>query len=421
MVTAISSRLNIASHARVRSLKGRKSAPEAILLRQKSERTPAKARSNAEGDRGISFALPGLVLPGALQRTRCSGFLIRCYQHQDGTFHVRAHYFKTGSVQRCGFPGCDRYVRVYPPSEKPGNKPFPVLYMFDGQNIFHDDPSYCGGWYLHHAVKKLIDKGETAPLIVGIDHGGASRVHELSPFTGNGCHGPPRICSHGSPASLSRASKGVPRARQHGGDGHRRLVPGRARGALRPLSPPGGVRRGALHVAVVMARRREDLRLDCGRSAAVGRRGSISTPASREETARSSRNVERLVQHLRERGYDDSALCWHADDEGTHSEGAWRKRAPKALQFLFLGTPGKKPIALDRGLGLGLGLKERVALRQARDRGRQRIRLYRLREVHLKPRLERVRRVLRRRVRRQRDGRERGHLRAERADASNQP
>ena len=33
--------------------------------------------------------------------------------------------------------------------------------MFDGQNIFHDSPSYSGGWYLHHAVHDLTAAGHT--------------------------------------------------------------------------------------------------------------------------------------------------------------------------------------------------------------------------------------------------------------------
>jgi predicted alpha/beta superfamily hydrolase len=89
--------------------------------------------------------------------------------------------YKLGPFEVPGIEG-ERYVRVYPSTEKRGPSPAPVLYMFDGQNIFHDDPSYSGGWYLHHAVHDLTAVGKTAPVVVGIDHGNENRVHELSPF-----------------------------------------------------------------------------------------------------------------------------------------------------------------------------------------------------------------------------------------------
>ena len=89
--------------------------------------------------------------------------------------------YKLGPFAIPGFPD-ERYVRVYLPSERTDGEPMPVLYMFDGQNIFHDSPSFSGGWYLHHAVHDLTAAGEVAPVVVGIDHGNEHRVHELSPF-----------------------------------------------------------------------------------------------------------------------------------------------------------------------------------------------------------------------------------------------
>src|SRR5262245_6072211 len=46
-------------------------------------------------------------------------------------------------------PGlASRSVRVFlPPPD--GRGPPPVLYLFDGQNLFDDAPSFAGGWHLH--------------------------------------------------------------------------------------------------------------------------------------------------------------------------------------------------------------------------------------------------------------------------------
>ena len=47
-----------------------------------------------------------------------------------------------------------RHVRVYVPPG-PVEAPRPVLYLFDGQNVFHDAPSFAGGWHLHRAAHRF--------------------------------------------------------------------------------------------------------------------------------------------------------------------------------------------------------------------------------------------------------------------------
>jgi enterochelin esterase-like enzyme len=75
-----------------------------------------------------------------------------------------------------------RLVRVYLPSTFTPEAPRFTLYMFDGQNVFDDAPSFSGGWYLHEAIEKLARTSRPAPVVVGIDHGGPRRIDELSPF-----------------------------------------------------------------------------------------------------------------------------------------------------------------------------------------------------------------------------------------------
>jgi hypothetical protein len=47
------------------------------------------------------------------------------------------------------------------------------------------------------------------------------------------------------------------------------------------------------------------------------------------------RLAERMAQHLGERGYGAGALHFRSDRKGHHRELDWRRRAPKALRFLF--------------------------------------------------------------------------------------
>jgi hypothetical protein len=50
-----------------------------------------------------------------------------------------------------------------------------------------------------------------------------------------------------------------------------------------------------------------------------------------------------MAQHLRVRGYDEHALRWVPDPHGHHREQDWRRRAPGALEFLFVApTPASR-------------------------------------------------------------------------------
>jgi predicted alpha/beta superfamily hydrolase len=60
---------------------------------------------------------------------------------------------------------------------------YPVLYMFDGQNIFEQMPGVPGEWGADETAMKLVLSGEIEPLIiVAIPHGGTSRLEEYLPF-----------------------------------------------------------------------------------------------------------------------------------------------------------------------------------------------------------------------------------------------
>ena len=77
-----------------------------------------------------------------------------------------------------------RGLRVYlPPGYARGTQRYPVLYMFDGQNLFDAATSYAGEWGVDEALDRL-SRGEGLDVIVvGIDHGNALRIHELIPYT----------------------------------------------------------------------------------------------------------------------------------------------------------------------------------------------------------------------------------------------
>lgn len=75
-----------------------------------------------------------------------------------------------------------REIFVYLPNDYDNEKRYPVLYMFDGQNIFFDEyATYGKSW----GMKKFLDNHETKYIVVGIDcnHTGNQRLEEYTPFS----------------------------------------------------------------------------------------------------------------------------------------------------------------------------------------------------------------------------------------------
>lgn len=62
-------------------------------------------------------------------------------------------------------------------------KSYPVLYMFDGQNLFEQLPGIPGEWGIDETATELVESGRVEPMIiVGIPHSGAHRLKEYLPF-----------------------------------------------------------------------------------------------------------------------------------------------------------------------------------------------------------------------------------------------
>jgi enterochelin esterase-like enzyme len=236
-----------------------------------------------------------------------------------------------------GFEG-ERNVRVYLPKEGELAAPSPVLYVFDGQNIFHDDPSYAGGWHLHRAVRDLVDQSLVAPVLVGIDHGGPSRMHELSPFVGNGSEGRfEELLAWVTGDLVPQVQKQFsvrtdPAGTAIGGSSLGGLAALYAHfrrpdvfGAALCMSPSLWLAGGKIFEWLETQPMPPSTRLyvDAG---------------AKEDNGSVLRNAERLVEYLRPRGCGEGCMLFYPDEDGNHSEEAWRRRAPAALQFLFSGV-----------------------------------------------------------------------------------
>jgi len=93
----------------------------------------------------------------------------------------------TGDVTTHTVPGflSGRRVWVYLPPDYHlrADQRYPVLYMFDGQNLFDEATSYAGEWEVDETCEGLITAGLMSPVIVvGVDNGGLDRIDEYTPW-----------------------------------------------------------------------------------------------------------------------------------------------------------------------------------------------------------------------------------------------
>ncbi len=228
-----------------------------------------------------------------------------------------------------------RLVRVFLPSTFTPEAPRYTLYMFDGQNIFDDGPSFSGGWHLHEAVERMARSRRPAPIVVAIDHGGAARIDELSPWECKHSAGQLDVLLAWIAGSLMpRLAAELPLIAGPVGS----VIGGSSMGGLAAfyahfhnpaafggamvLSPSFWLDDAAilrwLPKQPVPAVSR--VYLDCG---------------VREGRGTVLPQVAEAAAQLATRGYDEHRLMFRPDPRGAHSETSWRRRLPRALRFFY--------------------------------------------------------------------------------------
>ena len=228
-----------------------------------------------------------------------------------------------------------RVVRAYVPPGGRRSQRRPVLYMFDGQNVFGDEGSFAGGWHAHDAARALDPRRYHVPIIVAIEHGGGRRLDELTPWKmrmGGGMAD--RFLDWVVGTVVPLVHRELPA--QEGPVGA--AVAGSSLGGLAAIyahyrhpdvfggaismSPSLFIGRGKIYSYIAEHDRPIISRvyLDVG---------------GREAGGRLSNGVKRLADQLAERGYGRSQLLYRYDERAGHNEQAWRRRLPRALRFMM--------------------------------------------------------------------------------------
>jgi enterochelin esterase-like enzyme len=237
-----------------------------------------------------------------------------------------------GPFEIAGLP--PRVARVFLPTGFNRQRFRSLVVMFDGQNIFDDGPSFSGGWHMDEIVSALSPRAHFRPAIVGIHHGGESRLDELAPF---------RTERGGGNLDVMLTWMGAV------------LLP-MLRAELALIDGPFGVTIGGSSMGGLASLYAHFAQPDLfggtftmspslwfGKDQVTEFITSQPTPSpSRiyfDWGAREGRMIngpaQAMAEHLESRGYDDDQLMIRRDLKGKHTEADWKRRMPRALRFMF--------------------------------------------------------------------------------------
>jgi predicted alpha/beta superfamily hydrolase len=230
--------------------------------------------------------------------------------------------------------GNRRDILVYlPASYDKSDKPFPVLYMHDGQNLFDPTTSFAGEWGVDSALAKAPRKGRRA-IVVGIPNAGIDRIREYSPFVD------PRIGGGLGGVYLDWIERTLKplideryrTVRDVSGTG----IGGSSLGGLISLyaffrSPA----RYGFVAAMSPALWFGDGQIFRFVEAAGYVRGRVYLDVGTREGEGTLANARQMRDLLETKGYTRGrGLMWVEDKGGQHNEQAWGRRLRQALPFL---------------------------------------------------------------------------------------
>lgn len=229
-----------------------------------------------------------------------------------------------------------RTIRIYlPPGYEASRKRYPVLYMHDGQNLFDDATSFVGEWGVDEALDALAASDGIELIVVGIDHGDAGRIAELTPWPN-----PKHSAIAEGDAYLDFVVHTLKpwvdaRYRTHRGREHTGVMGSSLGGLMSDYAmrrhPRVFGRVGILSPSYWYSDRVWQYAM-----AHPPRRGArVWLAAGDREDAQMSADLPRMAALLRRQSGGRIRLEWGLRAGAQHNEAAWREEFPRAVRFLF--------------------------------------------------------------------------------------
>ena len=246
-----------------------------------------------------------------------------------------------------------RMLRVWLPanygSPRNAHRSYPVLYLHDAQNLFDETTAKAGEWHVDETADHLVGAFKIPPMIVvGIDHAGEKRSSEYLPYPD------PNHERYGTPDEKDvrgkdyatflltevmpfvekryRCSRG-PMNTGIGGSSYGGVIslstvllhPG-IFGRVLIESPVLGVGDGQLLKDAEQAKQ-----LPQKMYVAIG----TNETKDADFNAKVVKDVDEFQTILRKKGMGPDRLKVVVEEGAVHNEGAWSRRLPEALIFLY--------------------------------------------------------------------------------------
>lgn len=249
-----------------------------------------------------------------------------------------------------------RLIRVLVPANylSPHNahRSYPVLYMQDGQNLFDDATAAHGEWQMDDTVEHLVGSFRIPPMfVVGIDNAGENRAAEYLPYRDPQNKDDKNAADEkkveGKEYARFLITELMPFIEKHYRTSHGTLNTGiggssyAADAALYTALNYPGVFGHVLLESPVLWIGDDQLIKDAEKAKLLPQRMYIGVGTSESlkgdprQAAETVEKVEDLQKVLRKKGMTTSRLHVVIENGGEHNEGAWSRRLPDALLFLY--------------------------------------------------------------------------------------
>jgi len=220
-----------------------------------------------------------------------------------------------------------------PKSYKSSSKSYPVIYMFDAQNLFDAKKAFAGEWEIDEYLDSL-GIPEKEVIVVAIEHGNEKRLEELTPFAHE---------KHGGGKGDEFLKFLVEEVKPKIDDSYRTLsgsehtaIFGSSLGGLmsfyaclkyKDTFSKAGVFSPAFWINPEI--------YDLVKNTEIPKSTKFYFMAGDSESEEMVIDMEKMITLLKRKGMDDNQVFSKVVKNGEHNEKLWRENFPQAFEWLI--------------------------------------------------------------------------------------